>query len=192
MTAVGVFTSLALILPLSASSQQGPTALGVQAYGGFGNDPSGFDAGRDVAFDAGIRLGVGLTVRFSDYLSLRVDAATVSNSGTDRTLGAINEPVDFRRTYYSSALQISRPLASGFTPYLMVGGGMVRLQRDANEYWYGLSQFAALGGLGAAYPISEKLSVVAEGTGWIYERQTVGESQFDNAVTIGLKYNLAN
>lgn len=183
--------AVALAVPHSASAQQGPQALSVQAYGGFGNGPAGFDAYRQDSFNSGVRFGGGLTLGFSEYLSLRFDAATVSNSGTDTTLGAIDQPVSFRRSYFSAALQLSYASDMKLTPYVLLGGGFVRLSRSASEYWYGLTQFSALVGVGASYPLGRQLSLLVEGTGWLYQRETAGGSQFDSAVDIGFSYNLA-
>ena len=87
-------------------------------------------------FAASWSYGVGLGWQFHDKAALRLSASTVSTNWVGDRLFEIFPQVtnrDFRRDYFMADVQLGWPTASGFVPYLYVGGGVVntRPQDDA-------------------------------------------------------------
>lgn len=185
--AVVLLLALLAGLPASSAAQE-DARFGVTLFTGLQNTPTAFDVVRSVEYDGGVRLGAGLLLRFDEYVSVRGTFAMSQNSG--RETGVVNDEVDFTRQYFGADLQVSYPLSPALSPYVFAGGGMVRIDRSAPSYAYDMTEGAALFGLGARYAVGESLSLFVEGQGWVYSRQTVGETQVDRSVNVGISYQI--
>lgn len=182
---------LLLLLATSPLAAQDESALVVFGLAGLQNSPADYDAFRTVDYSAGYHIGGGLALRLYEHVAVRGEFAFASSDGTDTTQDVINDAVAFDRSYYAASLELRYPLASGLTPYAFGGGGLVRLKRDASNYGFDYTEAAALVGIGSFYRLAgSSVSVFAQGTGWLYQRQTVGGTQFDTVVSAGLTYTL--
>lgn len=178
--------AITLAAPLPAEAQD-EAALDLFAFGGFQNAPASFDAHRQVDYGGGLRVGAGAGIAFSDYVSLRGDYSYTSSSGQET--GLVSEDVDFSRQYASLRLQLSYPMASGFKPYAFGGGGLVTLKRRADSYSFDFQEIAGVFGAGFRYDFSDSpFGIFAEGKGWAYNRNTLGESQLDKVLNLGVSF----
>lgn len=160
--------------------------FGIYILGGLANDPSDFDVEREVDYGTGVAYGGGLSYRFGPLLSIRGDVGRFQNSG-DET-GFVEEPVDFTRTFYTVKLQLSFE-AGHFTPYVFGGGGLVTLEREADNYGFDFTEATGAFGAGIHFGFpNSSVGVFLEGDGWIYSRNTVEGSQFDTAVLGGMSF----
>lgn len=177
-----------LLATPGASSAQEDGSIGLTVFTGAQNSPTSFDAFRSVEYDAGVRFGAGLVFVIDEYVSVRGSFALANNGG--RETGVLSEDIDFSRKYYSAELQVSYPTSPTLSPYVFAGGGLVTVDRSSPSYSYDMTEGAGVFGLGASFRVNESISVFAEGQGWIYSRQTVGETQFDKTVNVGLTYGV--
>lgn len=180
----------ALVLAASArpALAQDDGTVGVMLFTGAQNTPAAFDVFRSTDYDMGVRIGGGLVVDIDQYVGVRGTFGYTSNSGQET--GPVTGAIDFQRQYFSAELQLKYPVTPSLSPYLLAGGGLVSVSRESPDYTYDMTEGAATFGLGASYRIRESLSLFAEGKGWIYTRQTVGETQLDRALDVGLVYTL--
>ena len=186
-TLVVAATLLLMAWPAAIQAQE-EGGLGLTVFAGAQNSPTAFDAFRSVEYDAGVRMGAGLVFFIDEYVSVRGSVAFAGNSG--RETGAVSEDIDFSRTYYGAELKVGYPMDSGVAPYVFAGGGLVTVDRSSPSYSYDMTEGAGLIGLGASFRVNESVSVFAEGQGWIYSRQTVGGTQIDKTLNVGLTYGI--
>lgn len=169
--------------PPAAAQDQ---ALALSGFGGFTTDPGGFDVFRQSEFDPGFHVGGSLAFRLAPRLAVRGDFALARSSG--RESGAVNEDVQFDRSYYGVALEYRFPIGA-FSPYVLGGGGMVAVDRQAPSLTYRFSEMAGRFGAGVAYPIGGTLEAFAEASEWFYARATTGEGlQFDTKISVGMSF----
>lgn len=182
---------LVLLLAASPLAAQEESSVVIFGLAGLQNSPADYDAFRNVDYSSGYHVGGGLALRLYEHVAIRGDFAFASSDGEDGSNGAIDESVTFDRSYFGASLELRYPLAAGFTPYAFGGGGLVRLNRDANDYGFDFSEAAGLVGIGSYYNVGgSPASIFVQGTGWLYQRQTVGGTQFDTVVSAGLAYTL--
>lgn len=187
-----IFTPLLMLL-LAASPLAAQDASSIIVFGlaGLQNSPADYDAFRSVDYSSGYHVGGGLAIRLYEHVAVRGDFAFASSDGEDNSEGAIGESVTFDRSYYGASLELRYPLSAGFTPFAFGGGGLVKVNRDASNYGFDFSEAAALVGVGSFYDLGgSPASIFVQGTGWLYQRQTVGGTQFDTVVSAGLAYTL--
>ena len=172
--------------PLAAQASGGGVAI--SGFGGFTNDPGGFDVFRDTEFDAAYHVGAALAFRLGPNTAVRGDYAKAWSSGQETSVLS-GESVNFNRVYYGVAVELRLPLAS-VTPYLLLGGGMVTVDRTAPSRNYTFSEFAGRIGGGLAYRFpGSPVEAFFEGSGWSYERASTGEGrQFDTTINVGLSF----
>lgn len=161
--------------------------MAVSAFGGFTTDPGGFDVFHQSEFDAGAHVGAALSFRLSQYLAVRGDISRAWSSGHEG--GAVNEDVDFDRTYYGVAVEGRLPL-SGVTPYVVGGGGLVNVDRSAPSKKYSFDTLGGRLGAGVAVPFrSAPIELFVEGNSWFYGRTSTGEgTQTDLSLSAGLTF----
>lgn len=176
-----------LAMPGSTSAQQ-DEGIGLTIFTGAQNSPTSFDAFRSVEYDAGVRFGAGVIFVIDEYVSVRGTVALSNNTGSES--GAVSEDIDFSRQYYGAQVQVQYPATSTLSPYVFAGGGLVTVERSAQSYSYDMTEGAGLFGVGASFRLNESLALYAEGQGWIYSRQTVGDTQLDKTVNVGLTYHV--
>lgn len=198
-TRVAAILAVGLLAAASPLAAQDESALMIFGLAGVQNSPAEYDAVRDVDYSAGYHVGGGVALRLYEHVAIRGDFVLASSDGTDTSgsfgeagdISAIDEAVAFDRSYYGASLELSYPLAQGFTPYAFAGGGLVSLTRDAPSYAFDFTEAAALVGIGGLYGLGgSPVSVFVQGTGWLYQRQSVGGTQFDTVVSAGLAYTL--
>lgn len=188
---VRVLFALALLLPGAgpASAQSDVGALRIHGVAGMQNEPAGFDVFRTVDYGAGRLVGGGLSLNLLTNLAVRADFGHAMASGQET--GAIDERVKLNRSYYGAALEFRLPLGSGITPYVLGGGGLVRLRRSAPSYQFALTETGAQFGAGIAYQLRDSpVSIFLQATEWIYNRTSAGGTQYDTSLGLGLSYRL--
>jgi hypothetical protein len=185
---MALVVALALVTVPTPSAGQENSRFGVSLFGGVQNTPAAFDVLRSVEYDTGMRFGAALFLRIDEYVAVRGTFAQAGNSGQES--GVVTDAVDFTRQYFGADVQVSYPVTPALAPYIFAGGGLVRLDRSAPSYAYDMTEGGALVGLGLRYHIGPALELFAEGQGWIYSRQTVGETQVDRTLNVGLTYQL--
>lgn len=182
-----LLAAVTLTLSSSPAHAQEEAALDLYVFSGYQNTPDGFDVERNVDYSNGLRAGGGVGVEFSDYLSLRGDFAYTSTTG--RETGLVEEDVDFSRVYGAIRLQLAYPVSRNFSPYAFAGGGLVHNARTADSYSFDVTDSGALFGAGFRYRIPDsRFSIFADSEGWVYPRSTVGQTQFDKMLNVGLVY----
>lgn len=184
-----VLFAAALLVPTASpvAAQGEDTQMAVSAFGGFTTDPGGFDVFRESEFDAGANIGAALSFRLSPNLAIRGDIARAWSSGHEG--GAVNEDVDFDRTYYGVSVEGRLPL-SAVTPYVVGGGGLVNVDRSAPSNRYSFDTLGGRLGLGIAYPLrNAPIELFVEGNSWFYGRTSTGEgTQTDLSLSAGLTF----
>ena len=180
--AVGAF-----LTPAAAQINEGG-GIAITGFGGFTTDPGGFDVFRETTFDAAYHVGASLAFRLSPNVAVRGDVAKAWSSGQE-TIVAASEAVDFNRMYYGGAIEARFPLST-VTPYLLLGGGMVTVDRSAPSLAYSFTEVAGRLGAGLAYPFSNSsVEAFIEGSQWFYGRTSTGEgTQFDTSLSVGLTF----
>jgi len=175
-------TATGAIAPLAG---QAPGALAVSGFGGFSNDPGGFDVFRESEFDSGFHFGGALGLRLAPNIGVRGEVAFASSNGFEA--GVVNEDVTFDRSYYGFGLEVRFPGAT-VTPYLLGGGGFVTVSRRAPSLTYEFTELAGRAGAGVSYPFrGPPLEAFVEASQWFYARATTGEGlQRDLNVSLGL------
>jgi hypothetical protein len=186
---LAVLLSGSVSAPVSAQDEGG---LAVFALAGTQNKPTGFDVARNVDYGSGFHAGGGLVLTLYKHVAIRAEAAYAFNSG-DET-GAITDQVELNRLYGSGSLELRLPLASGFTPYIFGGGGVVNLHRNPTNtsYEFDLTEGAGVVGLGASYRLGNSpLSAFVQVSEWVYSRSSASDqSQYDTVMSVGVSYSL--
>ncbi len=174
------------VSPLAAQTSE--SGVAISGFGGITTDPGGFDVFRDTEFGAAYHVGGSLTFRLGRNAGVRGDIAKAWSSGEETTVLA-GEAVNFNRVYYGVGVELRFPLES-VTPYLLVGGGMVSVDRTAPSRNYSFSEVAGRIGAGLAYRFpGSSIEAFLEGSGWSYERASTGEGrQLDTSVNVGLSF----
>jgi len=185
--AFAVVVAVAVLGPLTPLAAQQTRPLALSAFGGFTNDPTGFDVFRQSDFDQAYHFGGSLAFRLSANVGVRGDFALAKSSGHES--GALDEDVQFDRTYYGAAIEARFPMGA-LTPYLLAGGGMVTVDRSAPNLTYAFSEMAGRLGGGVSLPLGgASWALFAEVSEWIYARATTGEGlQMDMNVSIGVSF----
>lgn len=182
-----LFAAVTLMLTSSPTHAQEEAALDLYVFSGYQNTPEGFDVERNVNYSNGLRAGGGVGVEFSDLLSIRGDFAYTTTGG--RETGLVDEDVDFSRMYGAIRLQLAYPVDGNFSPHAFAGGGLVHNERTSDSYSYDVTDSGAVFGVGFRYRIPDsRFSVFADSEGWVYPRSTLGETQFDKMLNVGLTY----
>jgi len=186
LSTVVVLTMLLMPMTQAASlTAQNGGALAVSGFGGFSNEPGGFDVFRQTTFDSGLHYGAALAFRLSPGIAVRGEFASSSSSGQET--GAVNETVDFDRTYYGMTVEARFPRGV-VTPYVLGGGGFVTVHRQAPSLTYEFTELAGRAGAGISFPFSAfPLEAFGELSQWFYPRATTGEGvQRDTNLSVGL------
>jgi len=175
-------------LPVSPLAAQEVNPIAISLYGGYATDPGGFDVFRNSSFDGGVSYGGSLGFRLAPNVGVRGDIAVAKSSG--RETGAVNESVTFDRNYYGVAVEGRFPLAV-VTPYILVGGGMVSVDRRAPSLTYYFSEMAGRAGAGLSFQLPGfPVEAFTEANQWIYERMTTGEGlQMDTILSVGITFS---
>ncbi|MBI4419367.1 MAG: hypothetical protein HY560_00950 [Gemmatimonadetes bacterium] len=186
---IGAGTLAPLVMVTPAHGQEDEGSLSVSAFAGLQNQPGGFDVFRSVDYGSGKFVGGGLTLGLFRGVAIRGDFAYALSSGQES--GAVSEAVDLNRSYYGASVEFRLLTSMGVAPYLLAGGGVVKLRRTAPSYNFNLSESGALLGGGIAYHFpASPVSVFLQVTEWIYSRTSAGGAQYDTAFGAGLTYKL--
>lgn len=183
-------TSLA-VRPASAQEK----AVHFAVRGGGFNGLSSLDESGTADFkQAGYDLGAGVGVDLHRYVALRGDFTFARN---ELQLNDAGSGSDLNRFFYDAAVQLQYPTASGWTPYLFVGGGAVTLHPVATENG-DKTKGAGTGGIGVRYTIpGSNFGFSVEGKGWVYKLSDLSgdlsgfdRTQVDVVWNAGITYRL--
>jgi opacity protein-like surface antigen len=155
-----------------------------------------FDIGSD--FNTGYNFGGGVGIQLTRGIALRATYNYARSRGEGTTFSPIAGN-HFNRHYYGADLQFRG--GSGFSPYILIGGGAVTIDPDDRAVLLSPSgaQFddsnftkpAGKAGIGFEYQIPNTgFGVFAEGTGWAYKWDRYGfdRTQVDTNWGAGLTY----
>lgn len=191
-----------LALGPSASAQEGrddTSSVTFRLQGGGFSSIRELDDAEMVDFERGWSLGTGLGYQINNYLALRGNVAFARAEIQDRRAISLDMTGQrFNRVFYDADLQLRYPFASGFSPYLLAGGGAITVDHDRDGDLFdgdpGRDHFtkgAGKVGLGLSYRIPDSgVELYAEGTGWIYkwDRNGFDRTQFDTTWDGGIAF----
>jgi hypothetical protein len=172
-------------------------AVSLFAYGG------GYSAAYNVynlntaaadGFKTGFNLGGGIGLEISKNLEIR---ATLSGAQSRLRQNGAETGVYLNRYYVGADLKGRYPLASGLTPYGLLGGGGVLLHAKGTTGQNKEQGYFHLG-LGVAYPIWTRVAVFAQADGFFYSLSGLSggalspysSAQRDIAWSAGASYRL--
>lgn len=183
--------ALSLLTTVPATAQEGTSrGLLVSVRGG------GFSALTDLN-DAGTKdtktgyaLGGGLGVQVSKYLVLRGD---LTYARDELRSSGVDSGEHLNKYFFGGAVQLQKPFASGFTPYVVAGGGAVSVDLEL-----GKSKTKGQGTFGAGFRYDipgTRLALFSEGLGYVYKPSNLtgslaglDKTQLDLAWTGGISY----
>lgn len=182
--------ALAALFTVPAAAQDAHNLIFMARGGGF-TALEDFSSSLDTK--TGYTVGGSVGVQLSKYLVIRGDfdyardELQVNDVDTDRKMN---------RYFYGATLQLQYPTSTGFTPYLLAGGGGVTLdQPNGESKTRGQGTF----GLGLAYDFpNSPFGLFVEGRTYIYKASgindgfltNVDKTQYDLAWTGGLSWTL--
>lgn len=148
-------------------------------------------------FKTGYNVGGGVSVDLYRYVAVRGDftfaRARFRNAGVET-----ND--HFNKFFYTGAIQLQYPTASGFMPYVFVGGGGVTIKEKESPTGVNVDKTkgAGVGGIGFSYTIPRThFAVFAEGIGYLYKINGLSgtlagfdKTQFDAGYSGGISYRI--
>ena len=154
----------ALVIASPAAAQEHAVTLFVR--GGGYNGLTDLNEVGDADFKKlGYNVGAGVAVRLHRYVSLRADGAFGRN---ELQVDGIETGNELSRVFYTGAVQLQYPTASGVEPYVFAGGGGVTLHEIGTDE--NTTKAAGTFGIGLNYAIPRsRFGVFLEGQGWVYE-----------------------
>ncbi len=165
--------------------------------GGFNALTNLDDSANPSDFKTGYNLGGAAIVQVNRYVGLRGDFTFAR--AKFREAGVETED-HFNKFFYTGAVQLGYPTASGFTPYVFAGGGGVTLKEKESQSGVNVDKTkgAGVGGIGFSYRIPRtNWALLTEGIGYVYKVNDlsgtlagVDKTQFDVAWSGGVSYAL--
>ncbi len=188
---LGLATATVVVRPAAAQEK----AVHLSVRGGGFNGLSSLNEGGTADFKkVGYDVGGGVGVDLHRYVALRGDFTFARN---ELQLNDAATGSDLNRFFYDAAVQLQYPTASGWTPYLFVGGGAVTLHpvgtSDGDK-----TKGAGTGGIGVSYAIpGSNFGLSVEGKGWVYKLSELNgdlssfdRTQVDVTWNAGITYRL--
>ncbi len=174
--AVGAMLALAASPTLAQETDDGSRDRGPMVFATGG----GFSPLRDVTerglnFDRGYNFGGGLGFQLNRNLAFRVGLNYASSEIDESSISVPDDQFtnaargrDFDRYYMGADFQLRYPTDVGLAPYVVLGGGAVRVSPDVQ----GMDSFtrpAGKVGAGLSYNLPNTgLALFAEWDGWVY------------------------
>lgn len=179
-----------------ATAQQRSLSL-VARGGGFTALTNLDDSSTPSDFKTGYNVGGAAIVQVNRYVGVRGDFTFARAEFRE---AGVETQDHFNRFFYTGAVQLGYPTASGFTPYVFAGGGGVTIKEKESSSGVNVDKTkgAGVGGIGFSYRIPRtNWSLLAEGIGYVYKvRDLTGtlagfdKTQFDAAWSGGVSYAL--
>ncbi len=179
------------------SAAQGHAVTVFARGGGFSAATNLDNASPASDFKTGYSVGGGVSVDVYRYVAVRGDftfaRARFRNAGVET-----ND--HFNKFFYTGALQLQYPTASGFMPYVFAGGGGVTIKEKESPTGVNIDKTkgAGVGGIGFSYTIPRThFAIFAEGLGYVYKITGLtgtlagfNKTQFDVGYSGGVSYRI--
>jgi hypothetical protein len=195
---------LSLLAPAAASAQvdanststyrsspgNRPTLIFFANGGGNSSLTNLNDAGT-ASLNTGWSAGGGLGVQLNRFVAVRGTLDFARTEGQGASAGALAGQ-RLNRYFYGGDVQLRYPTASGFAPYLLLGGGAVTIDAKDDGAFESFTKLAGKGGLGVEYQLRNNVALFAQGATYVYgyDRGGFDKTQLDLLWTAGLSYRL--
>jgi len=192
-----LITAAALLGAVTPVTAQERSVTFLARGGGFTALTDLDDAASPSDFETGYNVGGAAIVQVNRFLGVRGDFTFARAKFND---AGVETEDHFNKFFYTGAIQLGYPTASGFTPYLFAGGGGVTIKEKESPTGVNVDKTkgAGIGGIGFSYRIPRtNWSLLTEEIGYLYKVNDLGgtlggfdKTQFDLAWSGGVSYAL--